>query len=82
MKSQQLSCLTSKDIVGKNKAFAIISRLAKSLGNSIGIKSTTIICDRWLVYYEIPFIPISDAHAIGVMQSYGMTGVHSEAAPC
>ena len=39
-----------KDIVGKNKAFAIISRLAKSLGNSIyGIKSTKIICDRWLV---------------------------------
>ena len=34
---------------GKEYAFAIISRLAKSLGNSFGIKSTTIICDRWLV---------------------------------
>ena len=57
-------------------AFAIISRLAKSLGNSIGITSTTIICERCLVYIYGPcFIPISDAHAISVMQSYGMTGV-------
>lgn len=32
------------------KAFAIISRLAKSVGNSFGITSTEIICDRWLVY--------------------------------
>jgi hypothetical protein len=38
-----------QDIVGK-KAFAIISRLAKSVGNSFGITSTEIICDRWLVY--------------------------------
>ena len=61
---------------GKEYAFAIISRLAKSLGNSIGITSTTIICERCLVYIYGPcFIPISDAHAISVMQSYGMTGV-------
>ena len=37
-------------IVGKNKAFAIISRLAKSVGNLFGITSTIIICDRRTVW--------------------------------
>ena len=36
-------------------AFAIISRLAKSVGNSFGIKSTTIICDKRLVWYRVLF---------------------------
>ena len=34
------------EIWTKHTAFAIISRIAKSVGNSKGIRSTEIICDR------------------------------------
>ena len=34
------------EIRTNEEAFAIISRIAKSVGNSIGIRSTEIICDR------------------------------------
>ena len=47
------------------KAFAIISRLAKSVGNSFGITSTEIICDRWLVYvYEASGLLIRAMHTL------------------
>ena len=62
-------------------AFAIISRLAKSLGNSIGIKSTRIICEGLLRIWCAP-PSISNAHAQGVVHSYEGPGFHSEAAPC
>ena len=62
-------------------AFAIISRLAKSLGNSIGIKSTRIICEGLLRIWCAP-PSISNAHAQGVVHSYEGPGFRSEAAPC
>ena len=55
-------------------AFAIISRLAKSLGNSIGIKSTRIICEGLLRIWCAP-PSISNAHAQGVVHSYRSSGV-------
>ena len=75
-----------RDIV--KKAFAIISRLAKSVGNSFGITSTEIIRDRrlasirlvWggLLVYQVK----QCIHATGVVHSYGRLGAPSDAAPC
>ena len=74
------------DIV--KKAFAIISRLAKSVGNSFGITSTEIIRDRrlasirlvrgGLLVYQVK----QCIHATGVVHSYGRLGAPSDAAPC
>ena len=44
-------------------AFAIISRLAKSLGNSVWIKSTKIICEGLPRMWLRPELSISNAHA-------------------
>ena len=63
-------------------AFAIISRLAKSLGNSIGIKSTRIICEGLLRIW----CALNSCLAMLTLKAWciliGVPGFHSEAAPC
>ena len=58
------------DIVGKNKAFAIISRSAKSLGNLLdGNNVTEIIVIRHSVWCALVYYVIEMHLAIGVVYS-------------
>ena len=82
--SKKVGCAETfvHDIVGKNKAFAIISRSAKSLGNLLdGNNVTEIIVIRHSVWSVLVYYVIEMHLAIGVVYSLLVDwGFRSEAA--
>ena len=62
-------------------AFAIISRLAKSLGNSVGIKSTKIICEGLPVCGCALKSRLAMLTPSGVVHSYEISGVQFRGRP-